>query len=297
MASADRPAPLGLGDRPAAIVRVEVERWRSDPVGWQTAVPDEVVAEEPLEIRLSARDPVAVPVYVTLRTPGHDFELAAGFVLSEGIASRPTDIRGLRYCTRPEEEQWFNVVDVDLGPDVPVNAEEVRRATWTNSACGLCGSTALERLRRRNLPPLAMGPTRSAEEVARWGEALRAHQTVFARTGGLHATGMIGPNGTLRFVREDVGRHNAFDKATGRLALDRVWPASSWAAVVSGRASYELVQKAIVAGLPIVAAVGAPSHLAVALARSFGLTLIGFLRPTGFNVYSAPERLGLPTAR
>ena len=279
----------GLGPRrPGALVTVAVRRFgaaanRPGPV-------DEVVAEEPLEIRVAAPDRSApVPVAVTMRTPGHDFELAAGFALSEGIVRAPSEIRGLRYCTAPAEEQWFNVVDIDVAR--PFDRERFRRNVYMTSSCGICGRASLDRLRAAGLETPRRGADIDPDLLPLLPERLRKGQSIFARSGGLHATGVAGRDGRMRLVREDVGRHNAFDKAVGRLALDGELPATGAIAVVSGRASFELVQKALVAGLPALAAVGAPSHLAVELAREFDLLLVGFLRPDGFTVYAGEDRL------
>jgi FdhD protein len=277
------------GGRPGATVAVRVRRF-----GAAAGRPDvdEVVAEEPLEIRVAPADAErSVPVAITMRTPGHDFELAAGFALSEGIAASPDEIRGLRYCAVDGEPQWFNVVTIDLAPGRPFDPDAFRRNVYTTSSCGLCGRAALDRVQRAGISRPSGDVRFDPDRIAGLGERLRERQAAFARTGGLHATGVADAEGRLGLVREDVGRHNAFDKAVGRLALDRALPAASRIAVVSGRASFELVQKALVAGFPALAAVGAPSHLAVALAEEYGLTLIGFLRPDGFTVYAGPERL------
>ena len=274
--------------RPGTTVRVAVRRYGADP-GERT---DEVATEEPLEIRVSnPDDEIATPVSVTMRTPGHDFELAAGFVLSEGIATRPEEIRGLRYCTLPDEAQQFNVVNVDLRGPAPIDLDRFRRNIYTASSCGICGRATLDRVRLRGLaaPPKDV---RFAEEMLRSIPARVAEQQpIFARTGGVHATALLAPDGRVRLVREDVGRHNAFDKVVGALALEGSLPAHRSAAFVSGRPGFELVQKAVVAGIPLVAGVGAPTHLAVDLAREFDVTLVGFLRPTSFNVYAVPERI------
>ncbi len=277
-------------ERPGRTVRTPVRRVRGTSIGpseW-----DEVVTEEPLEIRVATGgDRDSEPVAVTMRTPGHDFELAAGFVLTEGIARDPAEIKGLRYCTLPEEEQLFNVVNVDLVRPEPLNLEAVRRNLYVASSCGICGRASIDRVRLQGLRTPAPGPTLRPKIFEGLADRLRAEQSVFARTGGLHATGVADGHGSVRLVREDVGRHNAFDKVVGRLALDGGIPASSSIAIVSGRASFELVQKALVAGFPVLAAVGAPSHLAIDLAREYGLTLIGFLRGDRFNVYSGERRL------
>ncbi len=280
-------------ERPSATRRVPIRRVPGNataPERW-----DEVASEEPLEIRIAGPggEP-ATAVAVTMRTPGHDFELAAGFVLSEGIARGPRDLRGIRYCTPPAEEQWFNVVTVDLAR--AFDPERFRRAIYVSSSCGLCGRTSLDRVQRLGIERPPSGLCVPASVLRGLPRELFRQQATFARTGGVHATGVAdAATGRLEWVREDVGRHNAFDKALGRLALDGRLPASRSIAVVSGRASFELVQKALVGGFPILASVGAPSHLAIALAQEHGLTLVGFLRDDGFNIYAGGERVARPT--
>lgn len=288
------PTVDGL-DRPGRTVSLPVVRWGSATRRGEG--PDEVVAEEPLEIRVATEgadrsDPLAV----TMRTPGNDFELAAGFALTEGIVRAPGEIRGIRYCAPPGEEQQFNVVTVDVARSAAFDPDRFRRNTYTTSSCGVCGRATLEQLRVAGLRPPARSLGVDPSRLAQLPDRLVAAQTVFARTGGLHATGIADRDGRLLFAREDVGRHNAFDKVVGRLALDDQLPAAARIAVVSGRASFELVQKSVVAGIPILAAVGAPSHLAVALAREYGTTLVGFVRSDGFTVYAGAERLGLADA-
>ncbi len=274
--------------RPGRTVPVPVERWGA--TARRGPGPDEVVTEEPLEIRVDAGRG-SVPVAITLRTPGHDFELAAGFALAEGIVRGPEEIRGIRYCAPAGTEQEFNVVTLELAGRPDFDVDRFRRNVFTNSSCGVCGKATLDRLRteglRRPGGTLRVAPAR----LVGLPDALRRAQPLFACTGGSHATGVADAEGRVGLVREDVGRHNAFDKVVGRLALDDGLPASGSIAVVSGRASFELVQKALVAGFPVLAAVGAPSHLAVALAREYGLTLVGFVRPDGLSVYSGAERL------
>jgi FdhD protein len=285
---ADEPDPM-RGGRPGPTVTVRVQRFGA-AIGRPDL--DEVAAEEPLEIRVEPPEADrSFPVSVTMRTPGHDFELAAGFALSEGIVRSPEEIRGIRYCTVEGSPQWFNIVTIDLPAGRPFDPEAFRRNVYTTSSCGICGRAALDRVRlagiARPSAALRFGPDR----LLGLAERLRERQAAFARTGGLHATGVADSEGRIGIVREDVGRHNAFDKVVGRLALDRELPAAARIAVVSGRASFELVQKALIAGFPALVAVGAPSHLAVALAEEYGLTLVGFLRPDGFTVYAGAERL------
>jgi len=250
---------------------------------------DAVAAEEPLEIRVGGR-----PLAVTMRTPGHDFELAAGFLLAEGVVGGADDIRAIRYCPGEEvrplhgrPQQDYNVVDV-VGP-APVDAG---RAFPVTSACGLCGRASIEAVRTRSRYDVAHDPvTVPAAVLSGLPERLRSAQRVFERTGGLHAAGLFDARGELVCAREDVGRHNAFDKVIGWATLERRLPLRGHVIVASGRASFELVQKAVVAGIPVLAAVSAPSSLAVDLAAEAGLTLVGFLRGETMNVYSGASRV------
>ena len=243
---------------------------------------DAVAAEEPLEIRVGGR-----PLAVTMRTPGNDFELAAGFLLAEGMVAGADDIRSIRYCGG-EAPQEYNVLDV-TGPE-PVDPV---RSFPVTSACGLCGRATIESIRTRSRYDVAADPlTVPAGVLAGLPARLRAAQRVFERTGGLHAAGLFDATGDLVCVREDVGRHNAFDKAIGWATLERRLPLRGHGILASGRASFELVQKAVMAGIPLLAAVSAPSSLAVDLAAAAGLTLVGFLRGETMNVYSAPHRVG-----
>jgi FdhD protein len=253
---------------------------------------DLLAAEEPLEMRVSAEEAgrrVRHGVAVTMRTPGHDFELAAGFFLSEGIVAEREAIWSIAYCQEPGALQ--NVVEVHLRPGVPFDPLRFSRNVYTSSSCGICGKTSIE-LVRTLCPAPPVGRERIARQVLTGlPETLRRAQPVFSRTGGLHAAGLFDAAGRLLLQHEDVGRHNALDKLIGTLLLDGALPASDRVLLVSGRASFELVQKALAAGIPVLAAVGAPSSLAVELAREFGLTLVGFLRDGRFNVYSGEERI------
>ena len=234
---------------------------------------DRVAVEEPLEIRIGGS-----PVAVTMRTPGHDEELALGFCLSEGLqpvaASIPDDLAA-------------NTVDVDAPG---LDPERLRRSFYTTSSCGVCGKGALEAV-AVEAPPVESDLRVAAELVASLPGRLGEAQAAFRVTGGLHATGLFGDDGTLRYAREDVGRHNAMDKVVGRAFLDGLLPLSRSLLVVSGRLSFELVQKAAVAGCPVLVAVGAPSSLAVELAETQRVTLCGFVREGRVTVYSAPERI------
>lgn len=251
--------------------------------------PDQVVGEEPLEVRLAAPGGEAEPVAVTMRTPGHDFELAVGFLLSEGILASAADVLTVRYCDLPEgDPQQYNVVTV-TGTAV-AGAAPRRRAGTVTASCGVCGTATLDDLRDR-CPAVPEGRQLPAGLLTGLPGRLRKQQRVFEQTGGLHAAGLYDHTGRLLAVREDIGRHNAVDKLVGWAALQRRLPLASAVLVVSGRVSFEIVQKAAVAGVPIVAAVSAPSSLAVETARALGMTLAGFVREGRANVYSAPWRV------
>jgi FdhD protein len=227
---------------------------------------------------------------VTMRTPGADFELAAGFLHGEGIVSDPAQIQELTYCTGPEEQE-YNLVEVRMAPGFDFDPEVLRRNFYTTSSCGVCGKASLEAVEAFGCAVLPVDAGITADEVVGLPDRLREDQSVFARTGGLHAAGLFRVGGPAQVVREDVGRHNAVDKVVGHALLQRTLPASDRVMVVSGRASFEVVQKTVAAGVPILVAVGAPSSLAVDLASRFNQTLIGFARDGGFNVYTALERV------
>jgi FdhD protein len=229
---------------------------------------------------------------VTMRTPGHDFELAAGFLLTEGIVAHKRDIVRIEYCTDPGINQEYNIVSAVLRPEVAFRADRLSRHFYMTSSCGVCGKTSLEAIRVAVRHPIPSGVPRIDPDVVRSiPERLRGEQALFSETGGLHAAGLFDSRGNLQDVREDVGRHNAVDKVIGEAFLaDRV-PLSNRILAVSGRSSFEIMQKAAVAGVPIVVAVGAPSSLAVTLANEFGMTLVGFARGERFNVYAGRERI------
>lgn len=255
---------------------------------------DEAAVEEPLEIRvLPSPDLPAYRIAVTMRTPGSDFELAAGFLVSEGLLASPRDVARITYCTDPEESQKYNIVNVSLAPGVTFDVERFRRNVYTTSSCGICGKAAIDQVRSAVRQP-PVGRFRVAADVltslpGRLGSA----QRIFDRTGGLHAAGLFSTDGELLLLREDVGRHNAVDKVVGHRFLEGSLPDSNTLMLVSGRAGFELVQKAAVAGIPLLAAIGAPSSLAIALAKEQGMTLVGFLRQGAFNVYSGADRVAL----
>jgi FdhD protein len=250
---------------------------------------DTLAAEEPLEIRVQGPGQEQRPVAVTMRTPGGDFELAVGFLFTEGLIV-PGDVSRVAYCdTLPGEDQHYNVVSVTLRR--PFDFEGLKRNFYATSSCGVCGKAALDDIEVR-CAAVADGPTVAAEVVLGLPDALRKAQKVFARTGGLHAAGLFTPDGTLTSVREDVGRHNAVDKVIGEQVLAGSTPLAEHVLQVSGRLSFEIVQKAAVAGIPIVSAVSAPSSLAVEAGDRFGMTLVGFVRDGRLNVYTRPERIG-----
>ena len=255
---------------------------------------DEVAAEEPLEIRVvapGADDPRAIAV--TMRTPGHDFELAAGFLLSEGLLHDREEIARIAYCIDPSQPQQYNQVNVHLQRGVPFDFDRFRRNVFTSSSCGICGKASLEHVRTVvGRPPVGRFRLASSLLESLPGRALR-QQELFDRTGGLHASALFDVAGELLVLREDVGRHNALDKVVGHQILAGRLPDSDTVLLVSGRASFELVQKAAVAGIPFLAAIGAPSSLAVDLARDQGMTLVGFLREGRYNVYAGPHRLAV----
>jgi FdhD protein len=252
--------------------------------------PDRLVTEEPMEIRVGGPRQEPVPFAVAMRTPGSDFELAAGLCLTEGLLSGPDDLDGIAYCLGPEREQMFNVVTVRLRALVPESLRD--RRYLSNSSCGICGKAALEEIEVR-CAPVGEGPTVAASVLGSLPDQLARHQRVFDQTGGLHAAARFAADGTLRETREDVGRHNALDKLVGNALLERQLPLASDILLVSGRLSFELVQKAAVAGIPVLCAVSAPSSLAVAAAEQLGQTVVGFLRDGRFNVYAHPERVDM----
>ena len=257
---------------------------------------DEIATEEPLEIRVvsgDARDPGPHPIAVTMRTPGNDFELAAGFLLSEGLLHDREEIAQIAYCADTTQHQQYNQVNVHLRRGVTFDFDRFRRNVFTSSSCGICGKAVLDQVRTA-VGRAPVGRFRLASSLL---ESLpnrtRPEQKLFDRTGGLHASALFDSTGELLVLREDVGRHNALDKVVGHQLLAGRLPASDSVLLVSGRASFELVQKAAVAGIPFLAAIGAPSTLAVELARDQGMTLVGFLREGRYNVYAGPNRLEL----
>jgi FdhD protein len=251
--------------------------------------PETLAVEEPLEIRVGGK-----PVTVTMRTPGSDFELAQGFLLTEGVIAGRADVLAVRYCDGRDASgaNTYNVLDVTLAPGVEPPDLDVTRNFYTTSSCGVCGKASLDAVRTISRFSPGDDPTTvAASTLSAMPDELRRAQKVFESTGGLHAAALFGVDGTMRAVREDIGRHNAVDKVIG-WALERDGiPLGATVLLVSGRASFELTQKALMAGIPVLAAVSAPSSLAVSLAEESGITLVAFLRGDSMNVYSRPDRV------
>ncbi|MHB8523409.1 MAG: formate dehydrogenase accessory sulfurtransferase FdhD [Limisphaerales bacterium] len=258
----------------------QVLHWQTD--SRPTRATDELAAEEPLEIRVDTH-----PVCVTMRTPGHDDELAAGFLLTEGLIKTPADIRRIERHPRNEAG---NVLNVFLPPSVPVNLAQLTRHVFTSSSCGLCGKASIDAV-HQHFKPLRTRFRVAARTLLALPEKLLQAQETFARTGGVHAAAIFDARGRLLVLREDVGRHNAVDKVLGYGLLNGLLPFHRHVLMVSGRASFEILQKALAARVPVVAAVSAPSSLAVAFARESRQTLVGFLRGQRMNVYSRPDRI------
>ncbi|MDE2281552.1 MAG: formate dehydrogenase accessory sulfurtransferase FdhD [Actinomycetales bacterium] len=265
-----------------SVVRVSVG---SPPVSRREAL----AGEEPLELRVDGRS-----LAVTMRTPGADFDLAAGFLVSEGVISQSWELSTMRYCAGREvdEANRFNILDLHLANGVAPPGEDVARAFLTTSSCGLCGKASIDAVRTRSHFSARHGALSvTPATLAALPDRLRAAQTVFDKTGGLHAAALFGPSGELLVLREDVGRHNAVDKVVGWALREGRLPLADTILLVSGRASFELVQKAVMAGIPMLCAVSAPSSLAVDLAKEADLTLVGFLRDPSMVVYAGAHRI------
>ncbi|MEM6995995.1 MAG: formate dehydrogenase accessory sulfurtransferase FdhD [Myxococcota bacterium] len=276
-------------DDDPSLTGVPRTRWHE---GSSTTDDDTLVREEPLEIRVGG-----VPIAVVMRSPGHDLELARGFLLTERVVEDATDIVALRHCTTVDEpEAEDNVVQAVLRDDVEVDLARFRRNLYASSSCGICGKATIDAA-LRHAPPIS-GDTMEMTAEALYGmpDRLREAQAVFERTGGLHAAGVFDAMGGLTVAREDIGRHNAVDKVVGWAGERGHLPLSQSALMVSGRVSYEIVQKALAARIPLVAAVSAPSSLAVSLAKRAGITLVAFLRGRSASVYSGEQRLVAPPA-
>jgi FdhD protein len=253
--------------------------------------PDTLVVEEPLEIRVGGK-----PLSVTMRTPGDDFDLVTGFLTTEGVTESADEIRAIRYCAGAtvDGENTYNVVDVDLAAGVAPPDASLERNFYTTSSCGLCGKASIDAIRTQTRWPVAGDDCRvSAAVLSSLPDGLREAQRVFDRTGGLHAAGLFTVAGELRVLREDVGRHNAVDKVVGWAVREGLLPLRGHVLMVSGRVSFELTQKALMAGIPVLAAVSAPSSLAVDLAADVGMTVVGFLRGDTMNVYTGEQRISV----
>ncbi len=281
-----------------SVKRLRIQRFGAHAgTGHGLVARDDVVAtEEPLEIRLAWTRPdgrrAQKSISITMRTPGNDGELAAGFLLTEGIVASADQVDAIGPCGPPAANGLINVVRVDLAADVEVDLARLERHFYTSSSCGVCGKASLEAVAiqgRHDLHEVALKVR--PDVLGELPEKLRARQSVFDRTGGLHASGLFDARGRIDAIREDVGRHNALDKLIGQALLRDELPLGDYGVVVSGRASFELMQKAMMAGISMLAAVGAPSSLAVELAEEFGMTLVGFLKPNRFNVYSRADRI------
>ena len=274
-----------MARKPRSVDLTQVTEWDD---GKLSRKEDYLAAEEPLEIRIGE-----APLSVTMRTPGHDTELAAGFLFTEGLIQQRAQILALEELESTSSENRGNVVAATLAPSADYDSEKMRRNFFAASSCGICGKASIDSVRSRTLAAPNLSFKLDPEVLVRLPEALRESQAVFGRTGGLHAAGLFDASGKLLVLREDIGRHNAVDKVVGWALLENRVPLSDAILMVSGRGGFEIVQKAIVAGLPVVASVSAPSSLAVQLAREMGQTLVGFLRGRRFVVYSGDSRLVL----
>jgi FdhD protein len=253
---------------------------------------DRLAAEEPMEIRAGGPGQDPVSIAVTMRTPGNDFELAAGFLYTEGLVRSRDEVLSVAYCELPAEEQQYNVVTIRLSR--PFDPGSVQRNFYATSSCGVCGKASLDQV-RVSCPRLGPGPAVARSVILSLPASLRRSQRIFEETGGLHASGLFDRDGELLAAREDVGRHNAVDKLAGWALLRGSLPLSDHVLMVSGRLSFEIVQKAAMMGVPIACAVSAPSSLAVETAEALGMTILGFVRGAGFNLYSHPDRIDLGT--
>jgi FdhD protein len=277
---------MSLSVKPVEITKVSAEGSK--------VTPDLMAVEEPLEIRIgygALGERQQKSLSVTMRTPGHDYELAIGFLFTEGIIDTFDQVESIKYCEdvgRQEERE--NVVRVELKPEVKLDLEKLQRNFYTSSSCGVCGKSSIEAV-HVTCTQIQDNIKVDKEVIHGLPKALREAQQIFEHTGGLHAVGLFDLNGKLLLTREDVGRHNAMDKIVGACLFKKEIPLSETILMVSGRASFELVQKALRAGAPIMAAVGAPSSLAVILAKDLGMTLMGFVRGASFNVYCGSQRI------
>ena len=276
-------------EKKISIHQVDLDNFRSTE--------DLVAVEEPMEIRLvtgSADKRRGKGISITMRTPGHDHELAIGFLVAEGVITERKQIQSIDHVGAANEKNEFNTVRIELTPETQIDYQDLLRHFYTTSSCGVCGKSSLDALEYRNLNPIESDLKIDSDIVRQLPDSLRKLQDNFQRTGGIHAAGLFNSQGEILEVKEDVGRHNALDKLVGTNFLTDNFPLQDSILVVSGRASFELLQKALVAQIPIFVAVGAPSSMAVDLALHFKMTLIGFASTKKFNIYSSPERVKRP---
>lgn len=275
-----------------ASIVVDISKFRD---GAKSQQEDSIAVEEPLELQLCSRtatDSAAKSISITMRTPGDDIDLALGFLVSEAIIQHPDAVMSAVHCGEIDPDSGSqNTIRIELAPDVPIDLDRLQRHFYTTSSCGVCGKASIEALRVSGCSPVDSTFTVPRAVLLGLPEKLRENQQVFDKTGGLHAAAAFDSQGGIVVAREDVGRHNAVDKVIGSLLRDGRLPAGELGLLVSGRASFELMQKALVAGMPMLAAVSAPSSLAIKLAREFGVTLVGFLRDPNFNIYAGGERI------
>ena len=276
--------PSGNQTEDIRVANTRVMRWANGGIDNETE--DWVAREEPLEIRVKGES-----IVVTMRTPGHDKELAIGFLLAEGVITNSSDVLEIAYCQQGEASLHKNILNVFLSPEVEINLDRLKRNVYASSSCGLCGKASIESLQNIFEPLNKIETVISVDKILTLAQKLRAKQSTFDKTGGLHAAGIFDRNGELLVLREDIGRHNAVDKILGHLFLKNRMPLEDCVLMVSGRASFEIIQKSLAGRVGIICAVSAPSSLAVDMAKESGQTLIGFLRERKFNVYSHKERI------
>lgn len=276
-----------MPSQPRDIDVTQVHEWSEGRV---RSFQDYLVGEEPLQIRVGKH-----ALTVTMRTPGHDIELATGFLFTEGLIQRREQIYSIDHVTDCKATERGNIIQIELASDVALDLENTQRNFFSSSSCGICGKASIESVRARGVRPPNPNFRLDPEILCRIPDALRSGQQIFGRTGGLHAAGLFDAGGKLLAEREDIGRHNAVDKIIGWALRENRLPLSDSILMVSGRGGFEIIQKAAVAGVPVIASVSACSSLAVQFAREVGITLVGFLRDRRFVVYSAGERLGLAT--
>ncbi|MHB8753431.1 MAG: formate dehydrogenase accessory sulfurtransferase FdhD [Candidatus Acidiferrales bacterium] len=277
-----------MPSQPRDVDVTQVNEWND---GRLRSLQDYLVGEEPLQIRVGKH-----ALTVTMRTPGHDTELASGFLFTEGLIQRREQIISIDHATDCKVTERGNIIQVELASDVALDLESTQRNFFSSSSCGICGKASIESVRARGVRPPSPNFRLDPEILCRIPDALRSGQQIFGRTGGLHAAGLFDASGKLLAEREDIGRHNAVDKIIGWALRENRLPLSDSILMVSGRGGFEIIQKAAMAGVPVIASVSACSSLAVQFARELGITLVGFLRDRRFVVYSAGERLGLTTS-